>query len=115
VTQAEGSETLAHAVAEEIGVECRRWFGGWSLRRGGEQIAIVMDTLYLRVDDALRTHLDSTGASRPFRYHHRDGREIEVNAYWAVPPQCLDDPAALHALIDRVPIAPRQRAARRPR
>jgi len=112
VTQASGNETLAHAIAEQAGLECRRWFGGWSLRDAGEQVAIVMDTLYLRVDDALRTRLEAAGDSRPFRYLRRDGREIEVNAYWAVPPHLLDNPAALRALIDCVPIASQQRTTR---
>lgn len=108
-----GNQPLAEAIAEQFGLERRRWFGGWSLRRRGQQIAMVMDTLYLRVDDVLRAELDSTGESRPFRYLRRDGQEIEVDAYRAVPSRLLNDPSALNALIDRVPAATVRRATRR--
>jgi hypothetical protein len=44
-----------------------------------------MDPLYLRIDSALRAELDASTDSSPFRYRRADGREIEVDAYRAVP------------------------------
>jgi len=62
------AQRLAEEVAERFGLEPRRWFGGWSLLRDGRQIAMVMDTMYVRVDDRLRAELDATSDSEPFRY-----------------------------------------------
>jgi DNA transformation protein len=98
---------LAEEVAEHFGLEPRRWFGGWSLLRDGRQIAMVMDTVYVRVDDRLRAELDATADSKPFRYRRGDGREIEVDAYRAVPRNVLSNPPALGALLDRAPAAAR--------
>jgi DNA transformation protein len=101
------AQALAREVADNFGLEARRWFGGWSLLRDGRQIAMVMDTLYVRVDDRLRAELDSATGSKPFWYRRADGREIEVDAYRAVPHDILDDPSALHALLARAPAATR--------
>ena len=100
------AQGLAQEVADNFGLQARRWFGGWSLLRDGRQIAMVMDTIYVRVDDRLRAELDAAD-SKPFRYNRADGREIEVDAYRAVPQDILDDPSALHALLARAPAATR--------
>jgi DNA transformation protein len=99
------AQRLAEEVAEHFGLEPRRWFGGWSLLRDGRQIAMVMDTVYVRVDDRLRAELDATADSKPFRYRRGDGREIEVDAYRSVPRNVLGNPAALGALLNRAPAA----------
>lgn len=101
------AQGLAQELADDFGLEARRWFGGWSLLRDGRQIAMVMDTLYVRVDDRLRAELDSTAGSKPFRYRRADGREIETDAYRAVPHDILNDASALHALLTRAPAATR--------
>jgi DNA transformation protein len=105
----ERTEQLAAEVADELGLERRRWFGGWSLLRDGRQVAMVMDTLYVRVDGRLRDELDATGQSRPFRYRRRDGRDIDVDTYRSVPAAILADPDALCALVAQAPPATRTR------
>jgi DNA transformation protein len=103
------AEQFAKDVADDLGLDCRRWFGGWSLLRGGRQVAMVMDTLYVRVDERLRKELDATGQSRPFRYQRNDGQDIDVNTYRSVPATILADLQALHALIAQAPPATRKR------
>jgi TfoX/Sxy family transcriptional regulator of competence genes len=100
---------LAEEVAERFGLQPRRWFGGWSLLRDGRQIAMVTDTVYVRVNDPLRAELDATTDSEPFRYRRGDGREIEVDAYRSVPGNVLDNPALFGALLARAPAAVRPR------
>jgi DNA transformation protein len=104
-----GDRVLAEQLADDLGLDCRRWFGGWSLLRDGRQVAMVMDTLYIRVDERLRNELAATGQSRPFRYQRSDGREIDVDTYRSVPATILADPKALHALIVQAPPASRKR------
>lgn len=75
-------------------VECRRFFGGWEFRLAGTQFAMMIrDTLYLRVDDALRQALIAAG-STPFSYSKR-ARVVVVERYYTAPEACLDDHDAL--------------------
>ncbi len=89
-----GSRDAADAafeVFEPLGdVELRRYFGGWALRRDGRQFAIVMDELYLRVDDELRTTLATRPGAHPFTYVAA-GREVVVDRYWTAPGMSDDD------------------------
>jgi TfoX/Sxy family transcriptional regulator of competence genes len=76
-----------------------RYFGGWSLRTRGVQFAMVMDTLYFRVDDATRLPYEAAG-STPFTYTAA-GRKVVVRTYYSVPPEAIDDPSALCELARR--------------
>ncbi|MBG0831472.1 TfoX/Sxy family protein [Planomonospora sp. ID67723] len=96
-----GSRTIADHVLDLLGsssgVDLACFFGGWSLRRDGKQIGIVMDTVYAKVDPAHRDAWHATG-STPFRYTAR-GRMITVEAYWSLPADALDDPDLLRDLL----------------
>ncbi len=71
-------------------VETRRFFGGWEFRANGKQFAIVMkDTLFFRVDDALRDQLAKTG-SRPF-FYTKGGKRVNVEKYYSAPEDLIDD------------------------
>lgn len=92
-----GSRELAEHIQDLLapldGLRLRRFFGGWALTHQGTQFAIVMDTLYLRVDDRLRARLRRDG-SQPFRYRSA-GREVTVERYYSAPASSLDRSAAL--------------------
>lgn len=96
-----GSRVLAERILGHLGpssdVGLAPFFGGWSLRRAGKQIAIVMDTAYAKVDLAHRDTWHDNG-SAPFRYTAR-GRTVTVEAYWSVPAAALDDPDRLRDLL----------------
>ncbi|WP_031073057.1 TfoX/Sxy family protein, partial [Streptomyces sp. NRRL WC-3742] len=95
-----GSRSLAEYVADQLAplgeVTLHRYFGGWALRCHGIQFAIVMDTLYLRVDGEARSSYESAG-STPFTYHAA-GRTVVVHAYYSAPAQAIDDRTELCAL-----------------
>ncbi|MEU1509949.1 TfoX/Sxy family protein [Kitasatospora sp. NPDC005748] len=95
-----GSRSLAEHVADQLAplgeVTLHRYFGGWALRSRGSQFAMVMDTLYLRVDGASRPSYEEAG-SMPFTYHAA-GREVVVRAYYSVPAEVMDDRDGLCAL-----------------
>ncbi len=95
-----GSRSLAEHLADQLAplgeVTIHRYFGGWALRSHGVQFAIVMDTLYLRVDGSARSFYEEAG-STPFTYHAA-GREIVVRTYYSVPTEVIDDSAELFAL-----------------
>ncbi|SHI17613.1 TfoX/Sxy family protein [Streptomyces sp. 3214.6] len=95
-----GSRSLAEHVADQLaplgGVTVHRYFGGWALRSRGIQFAIVMDTLYLRVDDATRLSYEEAGCT-PFTYRAA-GRAIVVHAYYSAPAQVIDDRTQLCVL-----------------
>ncbi|MEU9045193.1 MULTISPECIES: TfoX/Sxy family protein [unclassified Kitasatospora] len=95
-----GSRSLAEYVADQLAplgeVTIQRYFGGWALRRHGRQFAMVMDTLYLRVDSAARSSHANSG-SKPFTYHAA-GREVVVHSYYSVPAEAMDDQAELCSL-----------------
>lgn len=81
-------------------IECRRFFGGWQFRTGGEQFAaVIRDTLYLRGDPPLRAALSEAGG-RPFTYIRRD-REVVVQGYMSLPDSCLDDPDEMRDWVGR--------------
>ncbi len=83
-----GSREAADAALELLiplgDVELRRYFGGWALRCAGRQFAIVMDELYLRVDDDQRAALAAVPGAHPFTYVAA-GREVTVDRYWTAP------------------------------
>jgi len=78
-----GGRQMADYLAGELEavgpIEIKRFFGGWSLRSRGEQFAIVMDTLYLRVGGDLRASLERAGG-RPFTYQAK-GKTVSVGRY----------------------------------
>jgi len=94
-----GSRQLAEHFADQLTtlgrVDVRRFFGGWSLHLDGTQIAIVMDTLYLRADEDLADRLRAAGGA-PFTYVAR-GRTVTVGRYVSVPECDLDDHERLMA------------------
>lgn len=94
----------AHVVdsLSDIGsVECKRFFGGWSLRLHGKQFAMALnDRLYLAVDKILRADLIARGSS-PFRYE-KSGRTVTVEKYYEAPPELLDDPEMLQDFVRRI-------------
>ena len=75
-------------------VEAARFFGGNAIRLAGVQFAMIMQgTLYFVVSDALREQFRALG-SQPFSYDTRHGLK-EVQRYYAVPEELLEDPEAL--------------------
>lgn len=90
------AEHIADQLAELGDVTVHRFFGGWALRSGGEQFAIVMDTVYFRVDDASRPVYEAAGSS-PFTYQAA-GHAVIVRKYYSAPADAVDDPAELCAL-----------------
>ena len=95
-------------------IECRRFFGGWQFRTGGEQFAaVIRDTLYLRGDAALREALVEAGG-RPFTYSRRD-REVVVQGYMSLPDSCLDDADEMRAWVGRAMELARTGALARPK
>ncbi|MEY9842187.1 TfoX/Sxy family protein [Streptacidiphilus sp. EB103A] len=95
-----GSRSLAEHVADQLAplgeVTIHRYFGGWALRSHGRQFAIVMDTLYLRVDSAARSFYERAG-STPFTYHAA-GRQVVVHTYYSAPAEAMDDQDGLRSL-----------------
>ncbi|MFJ8444434.1 TfoX/Sxy family protein [Kitasatospora griseola] len=95
-----GSRSLAEHAADQLAplgeVTIHRYFGGWALRSRGIQFAMVMDTLYLRVDDAARPFYEKAG-STPFSYRAA-GREVVVHTYYTAPAEAIDNQAELCAL-----------------
>ncbi len=89
---------LAEHVVDQLGmpVDLRRFFGGWALIHDGAQFAVVMDTLYLVVDDSTRPALIEAG-SVPFTYQAK-GRTVIVGRYHSAPEETLDDPESLRRL-----------------
>ncbi|MDH6576201.1 TfoX/Sxy family protein [Kitasatospora sp. MAP5-34] len=94
-----GSRSLAEHVADQLAplgaVTVHRYFGGWAVRSHGRQFAMVMDTLYFRVDDAARSSYEEAG-SVPFSYRAA-GREVVVRSYYSVPAEAIDDRSELCA------------------
>ncbi|MBB4935464.1 DNA transformation protein [Lipingzhangella halophila] len=93
--------TLAEHVLDLLGddseTSLRRFFGGWSIDYGGRQIAIVMDTVYAKVPVSRRERWRTAG-SRCFAYRAQ-GRTVNVETYWSLPDDALDDPAELRRLL----------------
>ncbi|MGH1351356.1 MAG: TfoX/Sxy family protein [Methyloligellaceae bacterium] len=80
-----------HTRLQSLGpVECSRFVSGWGFAIDGAQFAIaVNESLYLHVDDNLRSELQATG-SKPFSYSAR-GQEIVVERYYSIPANALED------------------------
>lgn len=98
-----GTRSDAEHVLDLLGpaadVSLRRFFGGWSIIHDGEQLAIVMDTIYAKVSAPHREQWRAMG-SRPFQYQAR-GKTVVVEAYWSVPDDALDSPAELQRILLR--------------
>jgi DNA transformation protein len=86
----------------ELGeISARRFFGGWQLRIGGTQIAIVMKgALYFRADEDLRRALERDG-SKPFSYM-KSGKQVFVTKYMSAPENAVDDMDLLRTWASRV-------------
>lgn len=99
-----GSRELADHVIDLLGpaagVELRRFFGGWSLRRDGRQVGIVMDDVYVKASDPAARQAWRASGARPFTYEV-GGRTVTVEAYWSAPPDAIDDGAVLGRVLDR--------------
>ncbi|ONH49608.1 hypothetical protein CcI49_38445 [Frankia sp. CcI49] len=96
-----GQRDLAEHVLDQVeglgGMSLRRFFGGWAICHAGRQVAMVMDTVYVRVPDRERPAWESAG-SRPFTYQAAGGT-VTVRAYYSVPDDALDDREALTDLV----------------
>ncbi|WP_131749036.1 TfoX/Sxy family protein [Frankia sp. Cppng1_Ct_nod] len=96
-----GHRDLAQHVLDQVeplgGMTLRRFFGGWALCHAGRQVAMVMDTFYVKVADVQRPIWEAAG-SRPFTYQAA-GRTVTVRAYYSVPDDALDDRGALTDLV----------------
>jgi DNA transformation protein len=91
------AEHILDMLGDDSGVSLGRFFGGWSILRGGQQIAIVMDTVYAKVPAPQRERWQAAG-SRCFQYQAK-GRGVTVEAYWSLPDDALDNPAELRRLL----------------
>ncbi|MBJ7330351.1 MAG: TfoX/Sxy family protein [Solirubrobacteraceae bacterium] len=97
------SPELLHHVTELLEpygppVEVKRMFSGWSLQREDVPFAMILDTLYLRVDNETRPAYVKAGC-QPFRYANSK-REVSVERYYSAPAEALDDGALLADLVD---------------
>ncbi len=61
--------------------------------RGGQQLAIIMDTVYAKVPAPDREQWRAAGR-RPFQYQAK-GKTVVIEAYWSLPDDALDNPAEL--------------------
>jgi DNA transformation protein len=76
-------------------IQVRRMFGGAGAYADGLMFALIAeDTLYIKVDEALKQELTQEG-SGPFVWRPekgpRAGEEVEMG-YWRLPEAALDDP-----------------------
>jgi DNA transformation protein len=81
-------------LGEALGrVSARSMFGGWGMYREGRMFGLIAeDTLYLKVDEKNRAMFQAEGLG-PFVY---EGKNKPVSmSYHQVPPEALDDPAAM--------------------
>ncbi len=98
-----GDRSLADHILDQLqpidGVTLRRFFGGWALCHHDRQFAMVMDTLYLRVDAAAGAAAEAEAAgAHPFTYRAA-GRTVTVRRYYSVPDDVLDNRESLCALV----------------
>jgi len=95
------------------------FFGAWALRCEEIQFAIVLDTVYLRVDSLSDSWVDRVG-TEPFRYR-QNGSEIVLRGYYGVPAELVinDDEQFAELAAEAYAAARRtvatRRRARRPR
>lgn len=92
-----------------------RFFGGIGLKSGGAFFGMLMDeALYFVVDDLSRPEYEKMG-SHCFSYSTQKGR-VDVNRFFAVPADVLDDQAHLVMLAKAsVAIAHRPTKASKPK
>jgi DNA transformation protein and related proteins len=83
-------EVLGEALGR---VSARSMFGGWGVYREGRMFGLIAeDTLYFKVDATNRPKFEAEGLG-PFVY---DGKGKPVSmSYHEVPPEALDDAAAM--------------------
>lgn len=75
------------------GVSARRMFSGQGLFKQGVMVALVIDdVLYFKTGSRNRPLFQQLGM-QPFSYEGK-GRTVETS-YWEIPPDALDDGAAL--------------------
>jgi DNA transformation protein and related proteins len=91
------AEYVLDQLGDDSGVSLRRFFGGWSIIRGGQQIAIVMDTVYAKVPASRREQWRAAD-SRPFQYQAKD-KIVVVEAFWSLPDDALDNRAELRRIL----------------
>jgi DNA transformation protein len=91
------AEHVLDLLGDDSGASLRRFFGGWSITRGGQQLAIIMETVYAKVPPACREHWRAAD-SRPFQYQ-ANGKTITAEAYWSLPGDALDNPAELQRIL----------------
>lgn len=100
-------------------VQTKRMFGGAGGYADGVMFLLLADdTIYLKVDDALKTELGAEGCG-PFVWEPqsgpRAGEELDLG-YWRLPDSALDDPEEA-AMWGRkaLAVAKAKAAARKPR
>ena len=91
------AEHVLDLLGHDSGASLRRFFGGWSITLGGQQLAIIMDTIYAKVPESHREQWRAAGR-RPFQYQ-AGGKTIVVQAYWSLPDDALDNPAELQRIL----------------
>jgi DNA transformation protein and related proteins len=85
---------LTEQLAPVRGLVTARFFGGIGLSAQGTLFGMVMgNSLYFAVDDATRAHYEKSG-SHCFSYATKKGR-VNVNRYFEVPAQAIEEPAQL--------------------
>jgi len=94
----EFADHLMDMLGSESGIELRRYFGGWALRHEGKQLAMVMDTLYLRTELLDLAGVDEA-LTAPFQYQAK-GRTVVVKGYRSVPASYLEEPGELRCLLN---------------
>jgi len=72
-------------------IHIKRMFGGAGVYAHDVMFALLADdTVYLKVDDALKTELEAEG-SEPFRFEMKDGKIAEMK-YYRLPDDAADEP-----------------------
>lgn len=86
---------LMGPLAARIGaISARRMFGGHGLFYDGLMFALVSGgQCYLKADDETLARFEAQG-SHAFRYASSRG-EVTLRHYLALPPECLESPAAM--------------------
>jgi DNA transformation protein len=88
---------LKEQLAPIRGLAAARFFGGVGLSAEGTLFGMVMgNSLYLAVDDLTRANYEKAG-SHCFSYATKEGR-VNVNRYFEVPAQAIEEPEQLVAL-----------------
>ena len=111
-SSSEFSEFIKEQLAPLGELSTTRFFGGIGLTADGTQFGMLMDnSAYFVVDDTTRSIYQKMG-SNSFSYITKNGR-VNVNRYFEVPAQALDEPAHLLALaIESIAVAKRTSVAK---